>query len=126
MYRGAVARADADLAHLDLHGTHDLRHTFSTWLEDAGIPARVIDELMGHEPSRGGDLGGSRIGARYRHTTPETATRVVGAVEARLTVVLRIAANSINDHPNRVALRCSNARGPSSLARDERRGAPCL
>jgi Phage integrase family len=34
---------------LDLHGAHDLRHTFSTWLEDAGIPARVIDELMGHE-----------------------------------------------------------------------------
>jgi integrase len=63
MYRGAVARAGADLAHLDLHGAHDLRHTFSTWLEDAGIPARVIDELMGHEPSRRGDIGGSRIGA---------------------------------------------------------------
>jgi hypothetical protein len=42
----------------------DLRHTFSTWLEDAGIPARVIDELMGHERSRRGELeGGSRIGA---------------------------------------------------------------
>jgi len=24
--------------HLDLHGPHDLRHTFATWLEDAGIP----------------------------------------------------------------------------------------
>jgi integrase len=38
MYRGAVARAGGDLAHLDLHGAHDLRHSFSTWLEDAGIP----------------------------------------------------------------------------------------
>jgi integrase len=34
---------------LDLHGPHDLRHTYATWLEDAGIPGRVIDELMGHE-----------------------------------------------------------------------------
>jgi Fe2+ or Zn2+ uptake regulation protein len=25
---------------VDLHGAHDFRHTFSTWLEDAGIPAR--------------------------------------------------------------------------------------
>ncbi len=25
---------------------------FATWLEDAGIPSRVIDELMGHEGGR--------------------------------------------------------------------------
>jgi integrase len=24
---------------VDLHGAHDFRHTFSTWLGDAGIPA---------------------------------------------------------------------------------------
>jgi integrase len=80
-YRSAVARAGTDLAHLDLHGAHDLRHTFSTWLEDAGIPARVIDELMGHEPSRRGDTGGSRIGSLYRDTTPEMAARVIDAIE---------------------------------------------
>ena len=58
---------DPLLAAVDLRGAHDLRHTFATWLEDAGIPARVIDELMGHQRSRHGDLdGGSRIGARYR------------------------------------------------------------
>ena len=35
--------------------------------------------------SRHGDLdGGSRIGARYRHTTDEMAARVVDAIEARL------------------------------------------
>jgi integrase len=73
-------------------GPHDLRHTFSTWLEDAGIPARVIDELMGHERSRRGELeGGSRIGARYRHTTPEMAVRVAAAIQERLVVVVQAA-----------------------------------
>jgi hypothetical protein len=36
---------------------------YATWLEDAGIPARVIDELMGHEAtSRGGQQRGSAMG----------------------------------------------------------------
>jgi integrase len=90
MYQTAVRRAG--LSHLDLRGPHDFRHTFSTWLEDAGIPARVIDELMGHQRSRHGELdGGSRIGARYRHTTSEMATRVVAAIEQRLAIVLEVA-----------------------------------
>jgi integrase len=90
MYQTAVKRADLD--HLDLRGPHDFRHTFSTWLEDAGIPARVIDELMGHQRSRHGALeGGSRIGARYRHTTDAMALRVVEAIQERLTTALRVA-----------------------------------
>jgi integrase len=85
MYQTAVQRAD--LGHLNLRGPHDFRHTFSTWLEDAGIPARVIDELMGHQRSRHGDLeGGSRIGARYRHATDAMALRVVEAIQERLTI----------------------------------------
>jgi integrase len=92
IYQHAVARAGHDLAAVDPHGPHDLRHTFSTWLEDAGIPARVIDELMGHERSRRGELeGGSRIGARYRHTTPEMAVRVAAAIQERLVVVVQVA-----------------------------------
>jgi integrase len=75
VYQRAVARAGHDLAAVDPHGPHYLRHTFSTWLEDAGIPARVIDELMGHQRSHHGELeGGSRIGARYRHTTRRWAS----------------------------------------------------
>ena len=92
VYQAAVTAAGENLAHLDLHGPHDLRHTFATWLEDAGIPSRVIDELMGHERSRRGDLeGGSRIGARYRHTTPEMAVRVAAAIQQRLEVVVQVA-----------------------------------
>jgi integrase len=92
LYQSATRRARADLAHLQLRGPHDLRHSFSTWLEEEGIPARVIDELMGHQRSRRGELeGGSRIGAHYRHTTPEMAARVIQALDTRLTLALRVA-----------------------------------
>ena len=49
VYRLAVTRAE--LPELDPHGPHDLRHTFATWLEDGAVPARVIEELMGHQAS---------------------------------------------------------------------------
>jgi integrase len=52
VYKAAVDAAGADLGHLDLRGPHDLRHTFATGLEDAGIPARVIDVRMGHASGR--------------------------------------------------------------------------
>jgi hypothetical protein len=90
---------------VDLHGAHDFRHTFSTWLEDAGIPARVIDELMGHGRSRRGEQdGGSRIGLHYRHTTPEMAARALAAIESRLAVVLQVAEASLESRPNQAAL----------------------
>lgn len=79
--------------------------TFATWLEDAGIPARVIDELMGHEASGRGQQRGGAMGAHYRHTTPEMAARVVEAVQQRLAVVLQVAEGSLENNPNRSALR---------------------
>jgi hypothetical protein len=85
---------------VDLHGAHDFRHTFSTWLEDAGIPARVIDELMGHQASgRSGLHQASAIGAHYRHSTPEMAGRVVAAVEERLVVVVATAETAFDQEP---------------------------
>jgi integrase len=77
-------------ADLDLHGPHDLRHTFATWLEDAAIPSRVIDEVMGHAGGRHPEQG-SRMGRVYRETTPEMVRRVVAAIEVRLAVVLEVA-----------------------------------
>jgi Phage integrase family len=89
---------------LDLHGAHDFRHTFATWLEDAGIPARVIDELMAHEASsRAGQHLGSTMGAHYRHTTPEMATRVVTAIQARLTVVVPYRRGTLDAQSNHLA-----------------------
>jgi hypothetical protein len=90
---------------VDLHGAHDFPHTFATWLEDAGIPARVIDELMGHEASgRTRQQRGSAMGAHYRHTTPEMASRVATAVQERLTIVLRVAEQTLETRPNRTPL----------------------
>jgi integrase len=84
------------LGQLRVRGPHDLRHTFATWLEDAGIPTRVIDELMGHAGGRRGggapSREGSLIGTRYRWTTPEMEARVVAAIEQRLAVSFAVAA----------------------------------
>jgi hypothetical protein len=60
-------------------------------LEDAGIPARVIDELMGHAGGHRGGREGSAVGLRYRHTTLEMEARVVAAIEQRLATSLAIA-----------------------------------
>jgi integrase len=92
-----VAR-DPLLNAVDLHGAHDFRHTFATWLEDGGIPARVIDELMGHEAtSRNSQQRGSAMGVHYRHTTPEMAVRVVDAIQQRLTIVLHVAEQTLEN-----------------------------
>ena len=94
VYQAAVAAAGEDLAHLDLHGPHDLRHTFATWLEDAGIPSRVIDELMGHTSGRRGG-GGSQMGRVYRETTPTMLDRVTTAIDERLIVTLQVTLGSL-------------------------------
>ena len=100
-----VAR-DPLLDAVELHGAHHLCHTYATWLEDAGIPARVIDELMGHEATgRSGQQRGSAMGAHYRHTTPEMAARAVDAIQQRLTVVLGVAELAVETHPIRSTLR---------------------
>jgi integrase len=87
---------------VDRRGAHDFRHTFATWLEDAGVPARVIDEVMGHEAtSRTGQQRGSAMGAHYRHTTPEMAGRIATAIEQRLMVVLEVAEQALEAQPSR-------------------------
>jgi hypothetical protein len=61
---------------------------FATWLEDGAVPARVIDELMGHQAGRRGEREGSMIGTRYRHMTEAMQARVVAVIAERLTVAL--------------------------------------
>src|SRR5262245_21747955 len=87
----ALDDAELRLTHLLARGPHDLRATFSTWLENAAIPSRVIDELMGHESGRP-ERGTSRMGALYRETPPDVLTRVTAAVEERRTGTLAAAA----------------------------------
>jgi integrase len=101
-WRALSTARDPLLEAVDLRGAHDFRHTFATWLEDAGIPARVIDEVMGHEAtSRTGLQRGSAMGAHYRHTTPEMAARSATAIEQRLRLVLEVAGQPLKTHPDR-------------------------
>src|SRR5512132_3332459 len=91
VYKAAVEAAGADLTHLDLRGPHDLRHTFADWLEDASIPSRVIDELMGHASGRSDrSAGGSPMGRLYRETTPAMLARVVAALDERVAYAQRV------------------------------------
>jgi hypothetical protein len=124
----ALPRArDPLLETVDLRGAHDFRHTFATWLEDAGIPARVIDEVMGHEAtSRAGQQRGSAMGAHYRHTTPEMASRIAAAIEQRLRLVLEVAEQALEAQPSTQHRECSSGHGPrfwrvSGKWRSERR-----
>jgi integrase len=100
VYKAAVEAAGAELAHLDLRGPHDLRHTFATWLEDAAIPSRVIDELMGHASGdRDRGAGGSPMGRIYRETTPEMLARVTAALDERMGRALAVAAYLLRERP---------------------------
>jgi integrase len=83
---------------LDLRGPHDLRNTFATWLEDAAIPSRVIDELMGHASGRRDHgAGGSPMGRVYRETTPAMVARVTAALDERIGVAERVAAHLLRE-----------------------------
>ena len=78
---------DPLLDSVDLHGAHDFRHTFATWLEDAGIPARVIDEVMGHEATsrvsqQRGSAMGATTGTPHRRWPPASWQRSSSASES--------------------------------------------
>jgi len=63
----------------DLH-FHDLRHTFATWLMQAGVDYIVIEKLLGHRLPGTGDLYVHDWDARLR----EAVTRLEAFTEAQL------------------------------------------
>jgi hypothetical protein len=60
---------------------------------------------MGHQATGYCSQHGSTMGAHYRHTTPEMAMRAIDAIEQRLTVVLRLAEQALEQYPNRLTPR---------------------
>ena len=88
-------RRPADLAHLDLRGPHDLRHTFATWLEDGRHPEpgdRRADGPPGGRRDRG--ERDSPMGMAYRDTTPEMQARVLASWRTALAIATAVAALS--------------------------------
>jgi integrase len=62
---------------------HDTRHSYGSWLEDAGIPPSAIGALLGHAtPGMRGD--GPEVTFRYLHQMPGVLDRVVAALDQRL------------------------------------------
>lgn len=55
-------------------GWHVLRHTFASQLAAAGVPIRVVQELMGH--------AAIQMTMRYAHLAPSTLIDAVGVLEA--------------------------------------------
>ena len=79
---------------------------------------------MGYEAiSRTGQERGSAMGAHYRHTTPEMAARIATAIEQRLTVVLEVAEQALQAHPNRSTRRVFCGHGPRFLGKSLANGA---
>jgi hypothetical protein len=69
----------------DINSAKPWVSSFATWLEDAAIPSRVIDELMGHTGGRRDrGAGGSPMGRVYRETTPAMVARVTAALDERI------------------------------------------
>jgi hypothetical protein len=52
------------------------------------------------------------MGAHYRHTTPEMAARVVTAIQARLTVLVHAAEDTLERSRPTCHAPCSNGYGP--------------
>ncbi len=63
----------------------DLRHSYASWLADAGVPVPAIAELLGHAlgavPTLHLEHG---VTGRYLHTVPGVLDRVVAALDERL------------------------------------------
>ena len=61
-------RLAAEAKVTDLH-FHDLRHTFTTWLQNLGVPLEVRAALLGHRLRGTGmeQLGGEAMTSRYSH-----------------------------------------------------------
>jgi class 3 adenylate cyclase len=70
-------RAEADLAPLPAFTFHEARHSFSTWLDHAGVSPDRADRYMGHSTS-------STVPGRYRHLLPGQMAKDAEQLDAYL------------------------------------------
>lgn len=90
------ARARWTTASLDAIGLHESRHTAASWLNAAGVNAKVASELMGHStPERAAAAAAGAAGitlGRYTHTMPGDLERARDLLDAYLEAAMRTAA----------------------------------
>jgi hypothetical protein len=95
----AQAQLDVDMELVRRYGEYQAPEHFGGcyWSNDQPVTivalftanlGRAIDEAMGHRDHRAARAGGSAIGSRYRHTTPETEARIRAAINGRLTTAV--------------------------------------
>jgi integrase len=77
-YRAVFERA-VEIARIDDFRFHDLRHTYASWLVQAGRPLAEVQALLGHQTTR--------MTNRYAHLAPENLRNAVGALDSVLTAV---------------------------------------
>ena len=66
-----AARDATGLRHVRFH---DLRHTYASWLVQAGVPLHTVGTLLGHSSPA--------MTARYAHLAPDTLAAAVATLSA--------------------------------------------
>ncbi len=73
-FYGAVDRAGIEDMRI-----HDLRHTFASWMVQAGVPIYTVSELLGHSAVE--------VTRKYAHLAPDNALQAVSVLDERITPV---------------------------------------
>lgn len=83
-FEALQVRADKRWPDAERFTAHELRHTFATWLDAAGVRGTVRSMLLGH--STGARDGSAAVTARYTHALPGDLEAAREQLDAYLTV----------------------------------------
>lgn len=83
-------------------GLHDLRHTFATWLDHAGVSPKVSSEIVGHKTPTYRVPGAARITQdRYTHMLPGELERAREQLDSFLEERMNVEGETVRRGSNR-------------------------